>query len=108
MRVRMKTYVGRLCKGIPLVYVIQVDGDSRMLRHKATYRQVHEWGVRGGGSLQLAYDILYDATGDLKLSYKLHHAFQRDYIVPLARSHVWKMSEVTVLKAAATLTTGRD
>ena len=100
MRVRMKLYVGRLLKGIPLVYVIQVDGDSRLLEHRASYKHVHAWGVRGGASLQLAYDMLIDATGDAKIAQAMQHGFQRRCIVPLPYNQPWKMSEGTVLIAA--------
>lgn len=103
MRVRMKQYIGRLLKGIPLVYVIQVDGDSRLLEHWANYGHVHEWGVRGHGSLQLAYDMLRDATGDDKMSAALQHSFQRRYIAPLALGRGWRMTEGAVLKAVAAL-----
>ena len=100
MRVRMKLYVGRLLKGIPLVYVIQVDGDSRLLQHKADYNYVHAWGTRGTGSLQLAYDMLYDATSDAKQAQAMQYQFQRSHIVPLPSNQPWTMTEAAVLKAA--------
>jgi hypothetical protein len=107
MRVRMKTYVGRFCKGIPLVYVIQVDGDSRFLRRHSElcdYGHLHQWGRRGPGSLQLAYDLLYDATQDAYVAGCWHEAYQRAFISRLSRAQGWRMSEQAVLKAAVTLT----
>jgi Family of unknown function (DUF6166) len=103
MRVRMKTYVGRLMQGVPLVYVIQIDGDSRLLEFKATYGRLHEWGRSGAGSLQLAYDLLLDASGDADVALTIHHAFQQKYIIPLARHRKWKMTERSVLSAAVLL-----
>lgn len=103
MRVRMKLYVGRLLKGIPLVYVIGLDGDSRLLPHRGAYGRVHEWGTRGAGSLQLSYDILIDATGNDKIAFSIHRAFQRRFITQLALGREWKMTEAAVHKAAVTL-----
>lgn len=106
MRARMKQYVARLCKGTPLVYVIQADGDTRFLRRHpelCEYGSVHRWGCLGAGSLQLAFDLLYDATQDAFTAGCLHEAFQRRYIAKSSPRHEWRMSEAAVHKAAVIL-----
>jgi hypothetical protein len=113
MNVRMKRYVGQRSrkgkggKGAAHVFVVQVDGDSRFLQphHElCKHSDDFEWGFIGGGPAQLAFAMLYDATGDAKLALKLHMEFMRKYCMMFKGTRSWSMDETSVLRAATLLT----
>jgi Family of unknown function (DUF6166) len=107
MRIRMKRYVGqRSKKGRALVFVIRIDGDSRRLKLHPTLCSLSnrfEWGYEGIGPAQLAWEMLYDATGDVRIATKVHFAFMKRFVSVFRGSRSWSMSEADVLKAATLL-----
>lgn len=100
----MKTYQG---KRFPpygaMVRVIDMDGGKRELNpglHIVNLSPTGvEWGYGGSGPAQLAWALLADATGDVKLASRCYQAFKWAFVAGWGET--WTVTETEIMAFVA-------